>query len=352
MDGSQQPNEERSGPHPLRIKSVDLNLLKVFEAVMTNGSVSGAARALGVTASAVSHSLARLRVLLGDELFVLGDSGMAPTERALAIAPHVSGGLEKLALALRAHAFDPGRAVRTFRVAATDNTCMAVLAPLVGRLSRRAPHVNLRVFPPGRTDAVRLLDDGRLDVALGWFADLPDRMRHAVVTMDVETIIVRPGHPLSRGEVTTRRLFGYPHLAVDLTGSEEHEASGFMDDRGVFRRTWIERLLVEMSDDSQGLVGRVAVTVPSYAAVPALLLASDMVATVPRRIAVWAAERDGVVMLDLPYLPLEVEILAVWHQRSDQDAGLRWLVAEMVEAVRGELTKQDDAAAVPSVPNT
>ena len=316
------------------MKSVDLNLLRVFEAVMTNGSVTGAARALGVTASAVSRSWAWLRVLLGDELFVLGDSGMAPTERALAIAPHVSGGLEKLALALRAHAFDPAHAVRTFHVAATDNMCMAILAPLVGRLSGRAPHVNLRVVPPGRTDAVRLLDDGRLDVALGWFADLPDRMRHVLVTTELEAVIVRAGHPLTRGEVTTRRLFAYPHLAVDLTGSEEHEASGFMDDRGVFRRTWIERLLVEMSDDSQGLIGRVAVTVPSYTAVPALLQVSDMVATVPRRIAAWAAERDGLVILDLPYAPLEVRILAIWRQRSDQDAGLRWLVSEMIEAVR------------------
>ncbi len=319
------------------MKSVDLNLLRVFEAVMTNASVSGAARELGVTASAISHSLARLRALLGDELFVLGETGMTPTKRALAIAPHVSGGLEKLAQALlHSHAFDPGQAVRTFHVAATDNMCLAVLAPLVGRLSRRAPHVSLRVLPPGRTDAVRLLDDGRLDVALGWFADLPDRMRHALLLTDQETVIVRPGHPLTRGEVSTRRLFAYPHLVVDLTGSAEHDASGFMDDRGVLRRTWIERLLLEMSDDSQGLVGRVAVTVPNFAAVPALLLASDMVATVPRRIAVWAAQRDGVVMLGLPYEPLEAEVRAIWHQRSDQDAGLRWLVAEMIEAVRGD----------------
>jgi DNA-binding transcriptional LysR family regulator len=159
-------------------------------------------------------------------------------------------------------------------------------------------------------------------------------MRRATIDHESEAIVVRAGHPLTEAPVTKERLFAYPYVVVELTGTEEDTIDGFVDDRGVWRRVWIERLLIETGDDDQGLVGRVAVAVPHFAAVPSIVCQTDMVATLPRRLALRFAEQHDLVILDLPYAPLEVPIELVWHQRADRDAGTQWLMGEFIHAMR------------------
>jgi DNA-binding transcriptional LysR family regulator len=207
-----------------------------------------------------------------------------------------------------------------------------MLPHLVQRMAREAPQVNLSIFPVNRLDVTRELDEGRLDFVIGWFRDLPDRMRRTTVATEVEAIVVRAGHPLTQGPVTKSRLFAFPHIVVELTGGEADAVDGFLDDRGVFRRIWIERLLIEGGDHDDGLVGRVAISVPHYGAVAPMLLVSDMVATLPRRLASTAAAQGNVVLLDLPYEPLAVPVEAVWHERSDRDPGIKWLVNLLMQA--------------------
>jgi DNA-binding transcriptional LysR family regulator len=318
----------------MAIRQIDLNLFKVFEAVMQHRSVSRASRELGITASAVSHALARLRFALDDELFVASDSGMEPTPRARALAPEVSSGLRRLGDAVGATAFIPATTARTFRLAATDYVSTIVLPSLLARLATSAPQAGLRIVPFNRLDAIQQLDDGRLDLALGWFAELPARMRRTSIATEHEAIVVRAGHDLAQGTITRERLLAYPHIVVELTGTEEQAQDGFLDDRGVWRRVWIERLLIEAEGDAQatGKVGRVAVSVPHYASVAPMLLETDMVATLPRSLALRAAERGELVMLDLPYAPLQVQIEAIWHERAERDAGCRWLIDELIAA--------------------
>lgn len=315
-------------------KGVDLNLFRLFNMIMESRSVTVAAQELGVTASAVSHALARLRKIAGDDLFVVGESGMEPTERALRMAANVREALGLLAAALDAPAFDPVASSRRFSIAATDYTSITILSRLLGRIAAIAPDIRLRVFPLGRMDVIRYLDEGRIDLALTWFDKVPNRICRVSMMTEQEAIVVRPGHPLTNGRVTKQRLFTFPYIVVELTGSQDQGVDGFTDDRGVSRRTWIERLLIEMGDEAQGLIGRVAITVPSYAAVPPMLQATDMVATLPRSLALREARHGSLVILNLPYKPLEVQIDAIWHQRADRDAGLRWLIAEMAEATR------------------
>jgi DNA-binding transcriptional LysR family regulator len=314
------------------VRRVDLNLLHVFEVVLQCRSVVGASRQLGVTPSAVSHALSRLRHALGDELFVSGDSGMEPTPRALQLAPGVTDGLTRIADAINSTRFVPAEAIRTFRIAASDYSAVTVLPRAVARIAATAPQVDLRVFPLNRTDAVRQLDDGRVDVVMGWFADLPERMRRRTLVEEAEALVVRAGHPITSGPITKERLFAFPHIVVDLTGSEEQAVDGFLDERGVSRRVWIERLLLEMSDHDSGLIGRVAVSVPHYAAVPPLLLVTDMIATLPRSFALRAIKHTPLVLLELPYDPIRVNIEAIWHQRSERDAGTQWLIDEIAKA--------------------
>lgn len=318
----------------MSMQRLDLNLFRVFGAVFECRSVSGASKELGVTASAVSHALGRLRQAIGDELFVYGDEGMVPTARAIEIAPAIRDGLGRIDEAVSAKPFVPAASARTFRISATDYGTTIVLTRLVERLARTAPQLELRIFPYNRMDVVRHLDEGRLDLVIGWFGDLPERARRTVILMDREAIVVRRGHPLTHQPVDREQLFSYPFAVVELTGSGEQAAEGFIDERGVWRRVWIDRLLIEAEEGKEDTVAHVAVSLPHYAAVPGILSATDMVATLPERMAQRLVAAGTHAILDLPYEPLVVSAEAVWHQRGDRDGGLQWLLGELVDVMR------------------
>jgi len=319
----------------MAIERMDLNLFRVFEAVMKHRSVSAAGKELGVTASAISHALGRLRKALGDDLFVYGEDGMVPTVRAIQLAPAIRHGLGRIDEAISARPFAPEESTATFRIAASDYATVFVLSALVARLTRVAPQVDVRIFPYNRKDVVRHLDDGRLDLVIGWFSDIPDRMRRAALMTERESLVVRSGHPLAGRPVTKAELFEYPFIVVEYTGSEEQGIDGFLDDRGVWRRVWIDRLLIEANaDEKVDAVAHVAVSLPHYAAIPDMLMATDMVATIPERLAQRAVDAGTLAMLDLPYDALTVSIEAVWHSRADGEAELQWLIGELIALMR------------------
>lgn len=313
----------------MSLQRIDLNLLRVFEAILEYRSVAEAARVLGVTPSAISHALGRLRRALADELFVHGEAGMSPTPRALELAPGIRDGLGRIDSAIATRPFVASESARTFRISASDYGVANVLAPFIARMWKVAPQIELRVFPYNRVDVVRHLDEGRLDLVLGWFGDLPPRICRTLLLHDHEAVVVRRGHPLTEGPVSLERLLSFPYVVVEMTGSEDRSVDGFVDERGVWRRVWIDRLLIETSAKDEDLVGHIAVTVPHYATIPDILAATDMVATLPARLARRSVEQGILAVLDLPYEPLAVQFEAIWHDRSDQDAGLRWLIREL-----------------------
>lgn len=200
-----------------------------------------------------------------------------------------------------------------------------------------APYIDLRVFPLNRLDVVRQLEKGHVDLVIGWFGELPAGMHRATLYEDEEAIVVRAGHPLTLTKVTKESLFQFAHVVVELTGTEENAADGFIRDRGVSRRVWMERALLEFQDKKIDLVGRVAVRVPHFAAVPPLLLTTDMLATLPRRLALWTVGQFPFVLLDLPYKPQRVDIEMVWDRSASQDEGLQWLIDELVASVPREI---------------
>lgn len=313
-------------------RKVDLNLLALFDTLMRLRSVAAASREMGVTASAVSHGLARLRKLLGDELFIARTTGMEPTARALQLAPDIRAGLGALTSALEERCFDPATSARTFAIAATDYSGGVLLPHLVRRVALAAPAVHLKVFPLGRLDVVEQLNSGRLNLLIGWFDDTPGCIRRQTLLMEHEAIVVRNGHPLTDGPVTKARILAFSHVVVEVTGSEHQGADGFIDDHGVFRRIWIERLLIEA--EQSGAVGWIGVTVPHYADVPPILRNTDMVATLPRRMALRAALRDGLTVLELPYQASAVPLEMIWHERANQDPGMEWLLGQLEAAGR------------------
>jgi DNA-binding transcriptional LysR family regulator len=323
----------------VQIRRVDLNLFRVFDAVMQQGSVSRAAKALSVTPSAISHSLNRLRDAIDDELFVPGVSGMQPTRRAIELATDIRKGLQRFDAAMMAKPFVPARGIRTFRIAASDYVSILVLPRLIKQLAETAPNIDLRVFPLSRLDAVSQLEGDRLDLLIGWFGKLPNTLSRSSLYKEQEAMVARSGHPLTKTTITKQRLFQFPHVVVEMTGTEQHEGDGFLDDQGVSRRVWIERALLEFRDKNVSITGRAAVCVPYFSAVAPMLLSTDMVATLPRRLALWLAQRDPIVLLKLPYKPLTVEVEMVWQERVSGDPGFRW-IREALSSATTELAAE------------
>jgi len=181
----------------------------------------------------------------------------------------------------------------------SDYAALTLLPPIAQKISQSAPSINLRIFPLSRPDLVDHLDNGQVEMAFGWFANLPNRMRRMPVLVETETLVVRADHPLTREKVTMVRLFAFPHVVVELSGSGERSSDGFIDEQGVERRVWIERLLLEQENEVDGLVGRVAISLPHYSAVANLVAQSDMIATLPRSIAIREATRECLVTFAL-----------------------------------------------------
>jgi DNA-binding transcriptional LysR family regulator len=322
-----------SGTHAIGLRGVDLNLLRALDALLTTRHVTRAAAAVGVSQSAMSHSLAKLRALLGDPLLVRGRGqgserehdgsvrtvSLVPTDRARAIQPRLRDALAELGAILEAPVFDPATAVRRFRVASADYIEIILLRELHARLSVEAPGVDLRFFDGG-TRFVEGLAEGRYDVAV---APLP--REHDVAGIQARRLVdesfvcvVRRGHPLTRGKLTAERFARATHALIAPAGGE-----------GSFADTALARL---------GLSRRVAVSVPHFLAAPHLVAGSDLVLTLAARVAAAFADSFGLALLDLPpelKMP-DFTLSLLWHERRASDPAHAWfrrLFAEVAAAI-------------------
>ena len=222
------PSSQSSKPPNFR--TLDLNLLRVFDEVMAERSLTRAARNLSLTQPAVSNALRRLRETLGDELVVRDGQGMAPTPRALALWPTVREALRRLQASLSPSSFEPAKASTTFVLAMADATAAELMPGLIDILEREAPGVAMRVVPLTTRDPRRLLDEGLADLAVGHFpsvlADLVVRAQgddavafaHQRLYDGQYVCVMRIGHPLARGPLTLDRLCAARHRLVSFSG--------------------------------------------------------------------------------------------------------------------------------------
>src|SRR5262249_27237607 len=156
--------------------TLDLNLLRVFDAVMDERSVLRAGNRVGLSQSAVSHALARLREILGDDLFVRTATGVNPTARALAMATPIREALIRIDLAVASARFDPAAPRRQFTLAASDYITAVIIPEILGLLKLEAPNVDLIIRTGTRIDLAEQIDLGRIDLAIGSFAAVPERL--------------------------------------------------------------------------------------------------------------------------------------------------------------------------------
>ena len=302
----------------LHLASLDLNLVVALDALLEERSVTRAAERIGVTQSAMSHALARLRVVTGDQLLVRGSGAMVATPRAEQLAPPVRRALDELGRALRSpSAFAPKTARLRVRIGTSDYNELVLLPRVVQRLEREAPGIDLRLVPFAE-DAPAVLGSGELDLVI---APLRPRDEAAGVFArklldETFVCVVRRGHPLADRRLTLARYAAAAHALVSPRGKE----GSFADDA-----------LVEV-----GLSRRVVVTVPHFLVAPHIVASSDLLLTLPARVAAALAEPLGLVVLKLPpelRMP-GFTMSALWHERTQSDAAQRWVRELFAEVAR------------------
>jgi DNA-binding transcriptional LysR family regulator len=310
------------------MSAIDLNLLRVFDALLEEQSVTRAGSRLGLTQSAVSHALTRLRHAFGDPLFVRAPSGMQPTPRALEVGPGVHAALAQLQTAMQPSEFDPATAERRFTLAAGAYGCAILLPELVARLAEQAPGVELVVVQPA-LDVVEQLDLRRADFAF-WVADnTPERVKYKPLLTETMVWAVRAGHPaLTSGLDTLEMLASLTHVVIpprrpmtDLRGS-------------VSEATWEGLRPFTDALAARGLTQKIGVTVPDIYSAITVVARSDMAALIPRRLGL-ISQRVGLLkLIEPPHANVEIEMsLLILKERLNEPA-VAWMAKQLIEVGR------------------
>lgn len=297
----------------MKLDRMDLPLLLAFEALIQTRSVSKAAARLGVRQPAMSASLARLRTLLGDELFTRAAGAMQPTPRAVRLATDLVPALAQLRAAISdSAAFVPSEARRTFTLASTDYTTCVLGPALCADVARTAPGVDLRILGYDKNDIPELLDRGEIDLALGVFQPPPERAVRRLLCPEQFVGLARRGHPaLSAGKIPLDTYASLRHALVSVRRDAHGE---------------IDKALA-----ARGLSRRIALTLPHMLALPDLLTGSDLVAALPRRMAQRIAG-DALVVFKLPLDLEEWRIEMLWNPATRNDPASIWLRSLVIAA--------------------
>lgn len=291
----------------------DLNLLPVFEALFRHGSVTRAAAHLGLTQSAMSSALGRLRRQLDDPLFVNTRSGMLPTPRALELAPSLTDALAKVRNALGAReAFDPRRSSRSLRVYMTDVGETVLLPALMRHLHEHSPVMRLETAQLPASELAARLETGDIDLAVGYLPQLRDKICRTRLFEEHYVCMTRPDHPLGRrAPITLKEFVAARHVLIASMGSG-HQI--------------LERTLAQ-----HGVEDNVALRVPHFIVVPLIVAGTDLVVSVPSRVAEVSARLVKVKVHPLPLPIPSFDVSLYWHPRVDNDAANQWLRNAMLQ---------------------
>jgi DNA-binding transcriptional LysR family regulator len=315
----------------LHFNQFDLNLLRVFDALLDERSVTRAGDRLGLSQSAVSHALSRLRLTLDDELFVRRSTGMEPTPRALDIGPALHTALMQMQMALAPAGFDPATTERAFVIAAGPYGCATLLPVVVQALQARAPGATVRIAPYG-AGTMEALDAGRVDAALIGSGPPARRFRFQRLFTETMVWVVRTGHPLAEGELTVQRMVETPHILVSGFEDPFDGTSAAPPDGSPFRPAWDRPDSPANELARRPSARKVAVTAPDSVSALAMASRSDMAALVPRRLARGPGGVNRVVVLPALHPPRTLDVGMVFREDRLGDPAIAWLSALLAEA--------------------
>ena len=318
----------------IHFNALDLNLLRVFQALLEERSVTRTGRRLGLSQSAVSHALNRLRHVLADELFLRGPEGMRPTVRAQEIAPRLHEGLRQLQLALAPTTFDPARTRRRFTIAASAYTTAILMPHVISAIREAAPLAELRLQRASGAMGEDLMS-GRTDLVLGGFGrSTPGYEREALFSESMVWAF-RADHPVAlAGQLTLEALAATPHVVM-ASGDEDQAVDGRVNEGGLERRViWDDRGALEEVMARAGLRRTVALTVHDVHSALAIVSRCDMAALAPRRQLKAFAGQYQLRWFDPPYPTAEMQVEAVWRRELGESPPMVWLRRLLREAAR------------------
>lgn len=288
------------------LRTLDLNLLKVFDAIYTCGSISGAAQSLHITQPAVSLALKRLREAVGDPLFIRAHRGMKPTHRANELAGPIKDALRVLAEALeQGQGFDPGQSNRVFRMAFGRYGELDLLPRLLKRLHASNCSATLRsVLDEGQT-GLELVAAGDIDGCFDFVEPQLAHVNHCAFSHEQLVVIARRDHPRVQGAITHEQYFDEYHVVMSF-GAERRE-------------------LLETYMSARGGTRKIMTAVNQYLAAPSVVAQTDALATVPMGMATFPVFKEKLQILDLPFQSPLLPTYLMWHQSRDSDPGWVWL---------------------------
>jgi len=297
------------------LQSLDLNLLRVFDAVARERHVTRAAEKLNLSQPAVSNALARLRAALGDELFLRRPGGVEPTALALSLAAPVAEVLDRLRQTLAVHApFDPANSERIFTIGLSEYAESVLAPPLLEVMAREAPRALLAIRHADRTNAQEMLEGGAAELAVAVLPEPPALYTRVRLLPEAFLTLVRAGHPLTEGPMTVERFTAYPHLLHSPNGSRDGALDGPLAEAGHPRR--------------------LGAVVAHLGAVPEILTRTDMVMTLSARLAQRLAEVHGLALRPCPVEIRHIRLSLVFHRRFEADAGHAWLRRTLLAVAR------------------
>jgi DNA-binding transcriptional LysR family regulator len=309
----------------MELHEMDLNLLVVFNQLIAERRVSKVAESLGVSQPAVSNSLAKLRKLFADELFLRTPSGMQPTPYAEQLAESVGYALATIHGGINQRtSFEPGSAQRAFTISMTDVGEIYFLPALIERLRREAPGVTLSTVRDTAVNVRDELESGKVDLAIGLLPQLKAGFFQRRLFTQSYVCLMRRGHRLDRRTLSLAEYSAAEHLVVVAAGT----GHGKIDE--LLQRGGIERF--------------VRLTIPHYVSLGHILQTSDLIATVPERLADRLIEPFGLAKVAHPAKLPDLAINVFWHAKYHRSPANRWLRGIVFDLFGGDAGPGSDRA--------
>ncbi len=290
------------------LRTFDLNLLVAFDVLMRELNVTRAAEQMFVTQSAMSHILHRLRQQLDDPLLVKTPTGMKPTERALALIAPVRALLSEMEQLIQPPLeFEASTSQRRFVLAATDYLEFLIIPALTGAIDQIAPSVDLHVKRTEASFPVTQLENGSLDVVLGFGSVLnpPSHLRCQTLFDDEMVCVVRQNHPIIRTAPSLEDYIAVPHMLISWKGTP----AGIIDQH-----------LQEM-----GLERRIKLIVPNFLSAPLIVAQTDMILSLPYKLAKRFTKFVPLEIFPVPIQLPAYDLVMIWHPLHDKDPAHQWL---------------------------
>lgn len=313
---------QRSVDHPqamrdriTKVARIDLNLLTVFDVVMTERHVSRAAERLGMTQSAVSNALNRLRQLLDDPLFVKTARGVDPTPHARSLWPDIHRALEELNAILRPNEFDPACARTVFRLAMGDLAAALLTPHLFARVNGAAPFVKISAVLHDASLTPNQLMRGEVDFAVCSGPPRASILQSIPLWSEPHMLVARTGHPLLQPGTSLEAICAAQHLAVSILGNFDTSVV-------------VDEVLSKM-----GLARNICLTVNQFSTAISTLRNSDLIAILPARLALVPGAQNGIRTASLPLELPRLGLFLVWHRRYNTSPAHMWFKGCIEDAV-------------------